>query len=142
MQALWNHQIGVSGYYLQPIGGDEAPLQRWSHVGGSGTLVTLPEAAMRGDHVVFVESIYLAPVTGLTLPFIGEPALRLEHATGAAWRSGDAVPRFEQNLGGGLQASLFHAVLVTDPAGEDLRFRVRMGVAIPGGNALAPFPFF
>jgi hypothetical protein len=134
MQALWNHQIAVGGYLLHPLGPNEAPLQRWSHVGGSGTLVTYPDAAMRGDHVLFLESVYLAPLPRIRLPLVGEPSLRLEHTVGAAWRTGDEVPLFGQNLGVGVQAGIFSAMLITDPTVDDPGFKLKLGAQMPGGG--------
>lgn len=141
--ALWNHELAVTGFVMLPLGGGEAPLQRWSHVGGSGTLPTFPDAAMRGDHVVFVESIYLIPLDRVLLPLVGSPALRFEHAAGAAWRTGDAVPDLGQNAGAGIQVQLFHAVLVTDPSVRPLSLKLRLGAQVPFGSSsggrLGPF---
>src|SRR5690606_14082923 len=77
--ALWDHELSVNGFTSLPFGGNPAPRQRWSYMGGSGTLPTFPHAAMRGDHVVFVESAYLIPITPLRLPIVGIPLLRFEH---------------------------------------------------------------
>jgi len=127
MRALWDHQITVRGFLLATIGGRPAPRQRWSHIGGPGTLPTLPMEAMRGDHVAFVGSAYTAPIPRLRLPVIGQPALRLEHAAGAAWRTGEPRPPLEQNVGAGIQASIFHASLVANPADLPLRPRLHFG---------------
>lgn len=82
------------------------PRQRWSFVGGYGTLPTLPIGALRGDRLVFVESRYLVPVR-VGLPVLGRPTLHLIHAVGGAWTDGpddegeqpDPRRRLEQNLG-------------------------------------------
>lgn len=142
MQALWNHSISVSTYFLHPLGGLAAPRQRWSHVGGAGTLATFPTAFMRGDHVAYVESAYLAPVDPIRLPLLGVPALRLEHMAGAAWLTGEPFPRFEQNVGAGIQALIFSIVGYVDPAASDLEIGFRLGVHLPGFGGPAGPPFF
>jgi hypothetical protein len=94
---------------------------------------------MRGDHLVFLTSSYSAPIPGLRLPLVGQPALRLEHAAGAAWRSGDPRPPLEQNVGVGVQALLFHAVAFVDPAARPVRPRLAIGLRSP---AAATLPLF
>jgi hypothetical protein len=130
MTALWGHTIAVHGHLLQPIGSAAAPPQRRSFVGGPGTLPTLPYAALRGDHLVFLASSYLAPIPGIYLPIVGAPALVLSHAVGAAWETGDPAPALEQNLGAGLQFSFVYATLYFDPARRE-RPTLSLGLTLP-----------
>ncbi len=103
MHALFRHTLEIETYVQTPIGGRPLPPQRWSFVGGSGTLLTLPVAAQIGDHVVFVESRYIIPLPRtLALPVLGAPDFELIHAAGSAWTShgeGD----FQQEVGARLQ---------------------------------------
>jgi hypothetical protein len=132
MLALWNHQIDVTAYGRLPLGGREAPLQRWSHIGGAGTLPTFPDASMRGDHVVFIRSRYFARIPPIQFPLLGEPSLRLEHAIGVAWRTDAPRPPFEQNAGVGLQLSMFNIMLFVDPAEDPLEVMWKVGAQLPG----------
>ncbi len=138
MEALWRHRIGVTGYALIPIS-SEAPLQRWTFVGGPGTLRTLPTASMRGDHAVYLNSVYLIPMSPVRLPLIGEPVIRFEHAVAAAWRTGDPTPRLEQSLGAGIQVLVFKALLYADPAASDLSAELSFGVQLSGSTSLPLF---
>jgi hypothetical protein len=130
MTALWGHTIAVHGHLLQPLGSAASPPQRRSFVGGPGTLPTFPYAALRGDHLVFLASSYLAPIPGVYLPLVGTPALVLSHAVGAAWETGDRAPALEQNLGAGLQFSFVYATLYFDPARRE-RPTLSVGLTLP-----------
>jgi hypothetical protein len=141
MLAILDHRLAVRGYGLATLGGREAPLQRWSFVGGPGTLPTYPVAAFRGDRLLFVNSVYLAPVPRLRLPLVGQPTLRLEHAIGSAWRTGNPRPPLEQNLGVGVQILIFHAMLQADPAAATFRPTFTFGAQLPGQGVGTPPPF-
>jgi hypothetical protein len=131
MRALWDHQLRITAYLLHPLGANEAPLQRWSFVGGPGTLPTFDTGRFRGDRVVSVNSVYFAPVPGVHLPLAGQPAIRIEHAFGMAWRTGDPRPPLEQNLGVGIQIVLFNAMLFIDPAERPRRLVASFGARLP-----------
>lgn len=120
-RAIFSHDLFVEGHLRFPIGGQDVPRQRWSFVGGPGTLPALPVALMRGDHVLFLSSAYVAPVPLYRFRILGWPALRLEHAVGGAWRSGDARPLLAQNVGAGLQFRIFHAMIHVDPSARPLQ---------------------
>jgi len=130
MLALADHTLEIDAHLQGPLPGwDEGctnctgplhrlPLQRWSHVGGSGTLYTFQDAAFAGDRVVFVESRYGIPLgTPLRVPLLGIPTLDLLHATGMAWTREDRR-NFEQNLGFRFRFNVAYFRLVANP--EDL----------------------
>lgn len=131
MMGLWGHSIQVYGRTLLPLGESGAPPQRWSFVGGTNTLPTLEFGALRGDHLVFVKSIYSAPVSRVQLPVLGVPSLQVVHAAGSAWRTGEPSPRWEQNLGAGFAFSLLEAVVYVDPAERPLEPRLNLGLSLP-----------
>ncbi len=137
--AIANHRIGVTGYGLIPIGRREAPLQRWSHVGGPGTLPTFPTAFQRGDHVGYVNVAYLVPITRIRLPLAGTPLIRLEYMAGAAWRTGDPVPTPLQNAGAGIQFLVFKAMYFVDPASGFSEGTISFGTQISGPIRLPTF---
>lgn len=130
MVSLWHHTIAVRAHLLQPLGSGEIPPQRWSSVGGSGTLPTLDYDAMRGDHLIFIESGYAIPLPRLSLPVVGAARLGLRHAVGSAWRSHEPSPRWTQNLGAGLEFSALYLYLYIDPSGDSSAV-LNYGVSLP-----------
>jgi hypothetical protein len=117
LQALFRHEISITGHLLLPIASELLPRQRWSFVGGQGTLPSFETASMRGDHLLFLESEYNIPLRRLRVPVLGVPALSIKHAAGAAWIGSASRPELEQNLGFGLRFSAFDAIFYIDPAG-------------------------
>ncbi|HET7321927.1 MAG TPA: polymer-forming cytoskeletal protein [Longimicrobiaceae bacterium] len=110
------HMIDVRAHLLQPLGGGGAPPQRWSSVGGAGTLPTLDFDALRGDHVVFIQSTYAIAVPRLSIPLVGPPIVAFRDAIGTAWVTGEDAPRWAQNVAVGLQFRALEAFAYIDPA--------------------------
>jgi hypothetical protein len=131
MLALWTHRIDLRARVMMPLGSAVAPLQRWSFVGGPGTLATLDYGTRRGDHLVFLRSDYSIPLPRVRLPLVGEPILRASHAVGSAWVTGGGSPRWDQNLGGGVVLSLVDAMIWVDPAADPLKPVLALGVTLP-----------
>ena len=129
--ALWTHRIELFVHTRQTLGGDPAPRQRWSFIGGSGTLPTRDIAALRGDRLAFVESAYAIPLSRVSLPLVGSPDLRLEHAVGSAWITGTDSPRWEQALGAGLDFGLLKGMLFVDPAEGTPSPTLHLSAALP-----------
>jgi hypothetical protein len=129
MVALWSHAISIRGHFLHPLG-SSAPAQRWSMVGGPGTLPTLETGLLRGDHLLFVESSYGIPLPWIALPFAGSPSFVMRHAAGSAWTSDEPTPAFEQNLGAGLAFPLVRADLFIDPS-EPEDVSLYLAVSLP-----------
>lgn len=133
------HEIEVGGYLLMPLGSGDVPRQRWSTVGGPGTLPTFPTGVLRGDRVLYVHASYLAEFPQLTLPLVGPPALRMEYAAGTAWQSGSPRPPLEQNVGVGVQLLLFTGMVYLDPAESPLDPHISFGVELPFGGGSPVF---
>jgi hypothetical protein len=132
MAALANHTLVLEGQFRGPLPGtDSLPRQRWTFVGGSGTLYTFEVAEFPGDRVAFVETEYIIPFPEtFRVPVIGTPSLELLHHAGMAWSHG--VDRdFEQNIGLRLRFPRVWARVVTNPraARDDVEFAV--GVSLP-----------
>jgi hypothetical protein len=121
MAALRTHRILVRGRGAASAGGEGAPPQRWSLLGGPSTLPTYPVAAWDGDHLAFVDTRYGIPLSQAEVPFLGVPELQLRAASGAAWRSGQPMPRWGQNLGVALRFFLVGVEAWVDPAASGLR---------------------
>ena len=130
MKAIANHTLEIEGNFRGPLPGTDAlPLQRWTHVGGSGTLYTDQIAAYPGDRLFFVESEYTIPFSErLKVPVLGLPKLRLMHNIGMAW-SQDEDRDFEQNIGARIQFTFAHVRYIRNPRNGDEKWSV--GVSFP-----------
>jgi hypothetical protein len=131
MKAIANHTLEIETWFRGPLPGTDAlPLQRWTFVGGSGTLYTHEIAEFPGDRLAFVESEYTIPFAQqFTLPVLGAPRLKLMHNIGMAW-SHEEKRGFEQNLGVRLQFALAYVRYVFDPETGDGKFAAN--VSLPG----------
>jgi hypothetical protein len=126
--AFRTHTLKVYLRGRTPLGGDDAPPQRYEILGGVSTLPTVRIAHYRGDHLAFADGRYAVPLP-LQLPFVGAPSLQLLYAAGAAW-TGDESPRWTQNAGVGLLFSLGSASVYVDPS-DPKRSRLVFTAAIP-----------
>jgi len=106
--------------------GDSAPPQRYSYLGGAGTLPTFDLLSAGGDQLLFVESRYTIPIERLRLPLAGPPSLTLRHMIGAA--GVERLPTFRQNIALRVTLSLLGVEYTVDPSGEtDSRFSIFVG---------------
>jgi hypothetical protein len=132
MAALADHTLRIEPHMQGPLPGTESlPLQRWSFVGGSGTLNTFDDAEFRGDRVAFVETSYSIPLPrSLTIRILGRPHFELLHAAGMAWTA-DEPADFEQNVGVRLRFNMIYLRAITHPSrfADDMEFAV--GVSFP-----------
>ena len=108
--------------------GDTAPPQRFSYLGGSGTLPTFSVLQFGGEQLLFVESAYNIPVTALQVPILGPPVVSLRHAIGAAGVGN--MPKFEQNLIARVALGIVFAQYAIDPATRDDAFSVGLSSPI------------
>ncbi len=134
MQAFSNHSLAIDFWLQTPIGEHPLPRQRWSFVGGTGTLQTLPVAEHRGDHVAFVETRYVIPMPErLALPLVGRPRLSVVHAAGMAWTVDSDRP-WHQEVGAQVEfLGLFvRYVAVPDDLGTS---DLTIGISSPVGRA-------
>jgi hypothetical protein len=129
-RALRTHQLNVYVRAMAPIGGNDAPPQRQGILGGGGTFSTEPIAFFRGDHLVFVESSYVIPLTRIVLPVVGTPSVEAVHNVGAAWVGG-GEPEWVQNAGFGVIFALARARVVINPADRPREPRFSVGFYIP-----------
>lgn len=131
IQALRDHTLEIETQLFLPLGGDEPlPRQRWGMMGGSGTLRTLADASLVGDHLVYSETEYVIPFRRIRLRMLGSPELQLLHLAGLAWTGERADGEdFVQNVGVRLQLSAFFARWLTDPASGDSE--LTLGVSWP-----------
>ena len=107
--------------------GDRAPPQRWSYLGGSGTIPTLELLSMGGDHLFYLESNYFIPIRRLEMPVLGAPSITLRHLIGSAGI--DALPSFEQNLVLRLALSFGRLDIAFDPTRREWEFSAGLSLA-------------
>ncbi|HEX5436838.1 MAG TPA: hypothetical protein VFW98_06750 [Gemmatimonadaceae bacterium] len=84
--------------------GDTAPPQRWSYLGGTGSLPTFGILQFGGDELLFVEGDYNIPIEPLTIPLLGPPTIMLQYMVGSA--GVQHLPSLQQNIGLGLRVAL------------------------------------
>lgn len=133
MKAIANHTLEIEGWFRGPLPGTESlPQQRWTFVGGSGTLYTFDIGEFRGDRLAFVETEYTIPFAErFTMPVLGSPKLKLMYNTGMAW-SQDVDRSFEHNLGVRIQFALAYVRYIIDPRSGEGKFSAN--VTLPGKN--------
>jgi hypothetical protein len=114
-----------AGHFVDTFG-DTAPPQRWSYLGGSGTLPTLDLLSFGGDHLLYLESNYFIPILRLDMPVVGAPSVTLRHMLGSAGVG--QFPDFEQNLGLRFALSFARVDVVVDPARQ--KWEVSFGLSL------------
>ncbi|HKW12826.1 MAG TPA: hypothetical protein VJO33_20735 [Gemmatimonadaceae bacterium] len=107
--------------------GDTAPPQRWSYLGGSGTLITLPLLSLGGDRLVYFESDYEVPIERVALPLLGAPMLTLRHIIGSAGVA--TLPALDQNLALRVSLSFLRVDVAVDPARRSWKFGYGLSAA-------------
>jgi hypothetical protein len=143
MEALWGHTLAVEWQVRGPLPGtDSLPRQRWSFVGGGGTLPTFAVGRFPGDRIAFVSSEYVMPLPrALRLPQVGPPRLAILHAAGMGWtRAGSAT--LEQDVGLELRVLALAVNVVTNPANARHDLRFGGGLAFSTGRGTAAHPYF
>lgn len=117
--AFAGHAVGTTG---------SAPRQRWSYVGGSGTVSTMELLEEGGDQVVFLEATYLIPLDAVQLPFAGSPVIGLRQVLAGAASGG--FPALHQASGVRVYLSRAYGEFMLDPSTR----RGRAGVGIDFGR--------
>jgi hypothetical protein len=113
-RALANHRV-VAALHGVLTAGDSTPRQRYSYLGGGGTLPTEEEVlGFGGDRLLFADALYLVPLERIRLPFIGSPSVGVRYAAGSAGVR--ELPRFTQNVGVRLIVGAARVDLLVNPA--------------------------
>ena len=114
-------------------GSKEAPPQRFTYLGGAGTLATVDLLALGGDRLLYLEGDYLIPIRRIVLRFLGSPFLAVRYAAGSAGIG--ELPALIQNVGIGAGISFLRVDYSIDPAGDrspvSKRSAFSIGVALP-----------
>jgi hypothetical protein len=114
-------------------GGAGAPPQRFSYLGGSGTLATVNLLALGGDRLLYVQGDYTIPINKIQIRVVGSPYVALHYAAGNAGFG--AIPPLIQNVGVGAGISFFRIDYAIDPARNrsplSRRSAVTVGLSLP-----------
>jgi hypothetical protein len=116
--AFRDHRLQVDAHAIYTTG-DGAPPQRYSYVGGSGTIPTRDLLEMGGDHLFHLDSRYTVPLRW-RIPFLGNPSVGVRHVIGSAGVG--ELPSMVQNVGLRAAAGFFRAELMHDPERGDTEF--------------------
>lgn len=104
-----------------------APAQRFSYLGGTGTLPTVNLLALGGDHLFFMDADYMIPIERIQIPVLGSPFVAIHYATGNAGL--DRIPTLIQNIGVGAGIGMLRADYSIDPAHNRSIFSRRSAVS-------------
>jgi hypothetical protein len=131
LSTFGNHTLLLEWRGHGPLPGtDSLPRQRWSILGGRGTLYTEEPGTYRGDRLAYVETEYLIPLPiAEAAPIIGRPALGLVHHVGMAWTH-DEKRDLQQNIGLRLRLRLVWFLGMIDPSDTD-RHGLFVGIGLP-----------
>lgn len=126
-----DHRLEVRGLARRDLAGT-LPRQRWSALGGTGSLPALETLSLRGPRMVFVSTTWLAPVEPLRVAVLGVPKFFLRNAVGTAWAEGDPFT-LEDNVMAGVRFLFLEAGLAVDVTAADPDPEFVLGAGFPGG---------
>ena len=119
--AMRNHRLQVDAHAIYTTG-DGAPPQRFSYLGGPGTIPTRDLLEFGGDHLFHLDSRYTVPLERIRIPFLGNPSVGLRHVIGGAGVGG--LPSMVQNIGVRASAGFIRVEYMYDPERGDADFDV------------------
>jgi hypothetical protein len=105
--------LAIGGHFVTTATNSAAPAQRFSYVGGSGSLATVDLLSLGGDHLYFLDALYVIPISIIRIPLVGTPYVAPHFATGAASVGGFGRPT--QNIGGRIGLSVFTVDFLVNP---------------------------
>lgn len=123
------HRVELFGLTRWDLSG-EPPRQRWSAVGGTGTLPVLETLSRRGPRLLYLDATYVVPVSGLQVPVVGSPRFFLRNSLGSAWREGEAVD-LEDHVTVGVRYVLLELGVAVDVTDADLPAELLVGAQFP-----------
>lgn len=105
--------LDVRGHLVASSGSSATPSQRYAYLGGSGSLATVNLLDMGGDHLYFIDALYVVPINNVEIPLLGNPYIAPHFASGAAAIGG--FGRSVQNIGARLGVAVFTLDYVINP---------------------------
>jgi len=110
---LADHHIEVVGHLVTTGSNSGTPRQRYAYLGGSGSLATVDLLSLGGDHLYFLDVLYVIPISKIEIPVLGNPYIAPHFTTGAAAVGGFGRPA--QNIGARIGASVFTLDYLVNP---------------------------
>ena len=106
--------------------GDTAPPQRYSYLGGAGTLPTFDLLEFGGDQLLFAEGRYIIPVDRIRIRYLGSPTFTARYIVGGAGVG--KLPSLEQNVGARVAISLIRVDYLVDPSSRKSVFSLGLSL--------------
>lgn len=112
LRTVREQRLELDSHAVVPLSG-VAPPQRYAYLGGSGTIATTDLLVFGGDRLYFVDTRYVIPLSGITLPLVGSPFIAPHYVIAAAGTG--RLPTPTQNIGLRAGTSLIRADFLVDP---------------------------
>ena len=124
--ALLNHLFELHVHVVE-TGNGVAPPQRFSYLGGSGTIATMDLLEQGGDKLFYASGLYIIPITQIMLPIVGNPYVGLRYAAGAAGIG--KLPALVQNITPMVGVRFVRAEYSYDPASKKSAFSIGLSLS-------------
>ena len=105
--------LEIGGHLVTTATSSVTPAQRFAYLGGSGSIATVDLLSLGGDHLYYLDLLYIIPITAIEIPWLGNPYVAPHFTTGAAAVGGFGEP--VQNIGGRIGLSVFTLDYVINP---------------------------
>lgn len=123
------HRVELFGITRWDLSG-RLPRQRWSALGGSGTLPVLDVLSRRGPRLLYLEATYVVPIPALRVPVLGGPRVFVRNSLGSAWAAGEDLG-LEDNVSVGVRFLFLELGVAVDVTDGDLPAEVLVGGSFP-----------
>lgn len=123
--ALFDHTFELQLHWVG-TGNGIAPPQRFSYLGGAGTIATMDLLEQGGDRLFYVSGLYMIPIKQITLPKVGNPYVGLRYAAGAAGIG--ELPPLVQNITPMAGVRFFRVEYAYDPSSK--KSALSMGLSL------------
>jgi hypothetical protein len=107
-----DHRLTLDAHAVATAG-DTAPRQRFAYVGGGNTIPTRMILDEGGDELAYASTMYVVPLPGPEIPFLGTPSVAARYVIGGAGIH--HLPRPTQNIGPRVMLFIFRAEYLFDP---------------------------
>lgn len=124
--ALRDHTFEMQAHVVT-TGNGVAPPQRFSYLGGAGTIATMEFLEQGGDKLFYASGLYIIPFNRILLPFVGSPYIGLRYAAGAAGIG--KLPPLVQNITPMVGVKFIRAEYNYDPASKKSAFSIGLSLS-------------
>ena len=105
IKTIAGQHFDIGGHLVATAANSFTPRQRYAYIGGSGSLATVDLLGLGGDHLYWLDALYVFPINNIEIPLLGNPYIAPHFVTGAA-----AVGGFGhrvQNIGARVGVAIF-----------------------------------